>query len=245
TRPSPRLQFGRSVVGDRSGGSVFIQVMQGRATNPDGIHAELDRWKAELQPGADGWLGSTSGVTDDGRFIAGVRFATAGGAPSLGGPAAPLYLEVLGVAPGERPRRNSDRPEQDAWWSQASKHLAEVAFHDSTRVHTYREGGSDQAGFVQVIQGYRPDMGRRAALGRAQEQTMAEQAPHILGMTVAEHADRPGDFTQTVYFTSQQEARWFGREQPVEFDPSFAAFSSRMTEVRYFDLRDPRLDSPS
>jgi hypothetical protein len=70
-------------------------------------------------------------------------------------------------------------------------------------VHTYREGGSDQAGFVQVIQGHSPDMERLAALGRAREQTMAEQAPHILGMTVAEHADRPGDFTQTVYFTSQ------------------------------------------
>ena len=95
-----------------------------------------------------------------------------------------------------------------------------------------------------MIQGYSPDMERLAALGRAREQTMAEQTPHILGMTVAEHADRRGDFTQTVYFTSQQEARWFGREQPVEFDPSFAEFSSLMTEVRYFDLRDPRLDSP-
>ena len=200
---------------------MFIQVIQGQVTNPDALRAELDRWKAELQPGADGWLGSTSGVTDDGRFIAVVRFASE-----------------------ELARRNSDRPEQDAWWSQASKHLAEVAFHDSTRVHTYREGGSDQAGFVQVIQGHSPDMERLAALGRAREQTMAEQAPHILGMTVAEHADRRGDFTQTVYFTSQQEARWFGREQPVEFDPSFAEFSSLMTEVRYFDLRDPRLDSP-
>ena len=56
---------------------MFIQVMQGRATNPDGIHAELDRWRAELQPGADGWLGSTSGVTDDGRFIAVVQIGRA------------------------------------------------------------------------------------------------------------------------------------------------------------------------
>jgi len=96
-----------------------------------------------------------------------------------------------------------------------------------------------------VIQGYSPDMERLAALGRAREQTMAEQAPHILGMTVAEHADRRGDFTQTVYFTSQEHARRFEREQPVEFDPSFAEFSSLMTEVRYFDLRNPRLDSPS
>ena len=39
-------------------------------------------------------------------------------------------------------------------------------------------------------------------------------------------------------------ARRFEREQPVEFDPSFAEFSSLMTDVRYFDLRNPRLDSP-
>jgi hypothetical protein len=200
---------------------VFIQVIQGRATNADGIRAELDRWKAEVQPGADGWLGSTSGVTEDGRFIAVARFASE-----------------------ELARRNSDRPEQDAWWNQAAKHLAEVAFHDSTRVHAYKDGGSDQAGFVQVIQGHSDDMERLAELGRAMEQQMAEQAPHILGMTVAEHADRPGDFTQTVYFTSQAEARRFEREQPAESDPSLAELSSLMTEVRYFDLRNPRLDSP-
>jgi hypothetical protein len=125
---------------------VFIQVIQGHVTNPGALRAELDRWKAELRPGADGWLGSTSGVTDDSRFIAVVRFASE-----------------------ELARRNSDRPEQDAWWSQASKHLAAVAFHDSRRVHTYRDGGSDQAGFVQVIQGYSPDMERLAALGRARD----------------------------------------------------------------------------
>ncbi len=198
---------------------MFIQVIQGRVTSPDGIRAELDRWKAELQPGAEGWLGSTSGITDDGRFIAVVRFASE-----------------------ELARRNSDRPEQDAWWKQASKHLAEVEFHDSGRVHTYREGGSDQAGFVQVIQGHTEDMERLAALGRAQEQAMAEQAPHVLGMTVAEHADRPGDFTQTVYFTSEQEARRAEREHPAESNPEIF---SLLSDLRYFDLREPRLESPT
>jgi hypothetical protein len=147
---------------------MFIQVIQGRATNPDGVRGELDRWKAELAPDAEGWVGSTGGVTDDGR-IAVVRFQSE-----------------------ELARRNSDRPEQDAWWNETSKHLAEVVFHDSARVHTYKDGGSDQAGFVQVIQGHTGDMERLAELGRAQEQTLAEQAPHILGMTVAEHADQPG-----------------------------------------------------
>jgi hypothetical protein len=200
---------------------VFIQVIQGRVTDPDGIRGELDRWKVELQPGAEGWLGSTSGITDDGRFIAVVRFASE-----------------------ELARRNSDRPEQGAWWTEVSRHLAEVAFHDSTRVHTYKEGGSDQAGFVQVIQGHTDDMGRLAALGRAQEEGLAERAPHILGMTVAEHADRPGDFTQTVYFTSEEDARRAERERPADSDPGMAEAFGLMSDLRYFDLREPRLDGP-
>lgn len=181
----------------------------------------MDRWKAELQPGAEGWLGSTSGVTDDARFIAVVRFELA-----------------------ELARRNSERPDQGAWWNEASQHLAEVAFHDSSRVHTYRGGGSDEAGFVQVIQGHTEEMERLAALGRAQEEVLAQQAPHILGMTVAEHADRPGDFTQTVYFTSEQDARRFERERPAESDPAMAEIFRLMTDVRYFDLHEPWLDSP-
>jgi hypothetical protein len=198
---------------------MFIQVIQGRVTNPEGVRGELDRWKVELAPDAEGWLGSTGGVTDDGRFIAVVRFQSE-----------------------ELARRNSDRPEQGAWWSELSKHLAEVVFHDSARVHTYKEGGSDQAGFVQVIQGHTEDMERLAELGRAQEQTLAEQAPHILGMTVAEHADRPGDFTQTVYFTSEEEARRFERERPAESEPEILGL---MRDLRYFDLREPWLGSPS
>jgi hypothetical protein len=200
---------------------MFIQVIQGRAINPDGIRAAADRWKAELQPGAEGWLGSTSGVTDDGRFIAVVRFQSE-----------------------ELARRNSDRPEQGAWWSEMAGHLAEVAFHDSARVHAYKEGGSDAAGFVQVIQGHTEDMERLAALGRAQEAVMAEQAPHVLGMTVAEHADRAGDFTQTVYFTSEEEARRRERERPAGSDPGMAEVFSLMSDLRYFDLREPRLESP-
>ena len=111
-------------------------------------------------------------------------------------------------------------------------------------MHAYKEGGSDAAGFVQVIQGHTGDMERLAALGRAQEAVMAEQAPHVLGMTVAEHADRAGDFTQTIYFTSEPDARRYEREHPAESDPDFAEAFSLLSDLRYFDLRDPWLDSP-
>ncbi|HEX6677960.1 MAG TPA: hypothetical protein VF486_23460 [Actinomycetes bacterium] len=200
---------------------MFIQVIQGRVVDPDGIKRASERWLDELQPGADGWLGSTAGITDDGRFISVVRFDSE-----------------------ELARRNSDRPEQGAWWSEASRHLADPAFHDSARVHLYRGGGTDDAGFVQIIQGHTEDMERLATLGRAQEQVLAVQAPHVLGMTVAEHADRPGDFTQTVYFTSEQEARAFEQEHPAQSDPALAEIFSLQSELRYHDLRNPWLQSP-
>lgn len=199
---------------------MFIQVIQGRTTNPDGLAEELDRWRTELQPDAEGWLGSTSGTTDDGRFIAVVRFDSV-----------------------EAARRNSDRPEQDAWWSRTSRNLADVVFHNGARVYTFKQGGSDDAGFVQVIQGHSDDMDRLAEIGRAEEGRMAEEAPHILGMTVVEHADRPGDFTQMVYFTSEEDARRFERENPPESDPRMVEMFSLMTDLRYFDLRNPRLES--
>jgi hypothetical protein len=202
---------------------MFIQVIQGRATNPPGIRRDLGRWQRQLAADADGWLGSTTGITEDGWSITVVRFASEAQA-----------------------RRNTDRPEQREWWRDASQHLARAVSHDAPKVHTYRDGGSDQAGFVQVIQGHTEDIERMVNLGCDQEEVLARDAPHILGMTVAEHADRPGDFTQTVYYTSEQDARRFEQEPAAEADePVLERLRSLMTNSRTFDLRDPQLLSPS
>jgi hypothetical protein len=202
---------------------MFIRVIRGRATNPPGIGRDLGRWQRQLAAGADGWLGSTTGITEDGWSIAVVHFASEAEA-----------------------RRSSDRPEQREWWRDASQHLARVAVHDASKVHTYGEGGADEAGFVQVIQGYSDDLERMAGLGRDQEEVLARRAPQILGMTVAEHADWPGDFTQIVYFTSEQDARRFEREPPAEADePVVERLRSLMANSRCFDLRDPRMLGPS
>jgi hypothetical protein len=202
---------------------MFIRVIQGRATNPPGIRRDLGRWQRLLAADADGWLGSTTGITEDGWSITVVRFASEAQA-----------------------RRNSDRPEQREWWRDASQHLARVAVHDAPKVHTYRDGGADQAGFVQVIQGHSDDLERMASLGRDQEEVLARSAPHIVGVTVAEHADRPGDFTQILYFTSEQDARRFEQERSAEDDePVLEQLRSLMTDLRCFDLRDPQLLSPS
>jgi hypothetical protein len=205
---------------------MFIRVIQGRATNPPGIRRDLGRWQRLLAADADGWLGTTAGITGDGWSITVVRFASEAQA-----------------------RRNSDRPEQREWWRDASQHLARIAVHDAPKVHTYRDGGADEAGFVQVIQGHSDDIERMVSLARSQEEVLAREAPHILAMTVAEHADRPGDVTQILYFTSEQDARCFEQDPPTEAgEPALQELQelrSLMTNSRCFDLRDPQMLSPS
>ncbi len=201
---------------------MFIQVIQGRAIDPAGIHKELDRWLRQLAVDADGWLGSTAGTTEDGWTVVVVHFASEAQA-----------------------RRNSNRPEQRVWWRQASQHLGEVALHDAPTVHLYRDGRSDLAGFVQVIQGHSDDLERMASLGGDQEVVLAREAPHVLGVTVAEHADRPGDFTQVVYFTSEQDAQNFEQDPPTEGDEVAQEERRRLlTNLRSFDLRHPQLLEP-
>jgi hypothetical protein len=194
---------------------MFIQIIQGRATNPPGIHRDLGRWQRQLAADADGWLGSTTGITEDGWSITVVHFASEAHA-----------------------RRNRDRPEQREWWRDASQHLARVSSHDATKIYLHWDGGTERAGFVRVVQGHTDDVERMASLAR--------QAPHLLGMTVAEHADRPGDFTQLVYFTSEQDARRSAPERPAAADePVLERSPSLMTNARCFDLRDPHMLSPS
>jgi hypothetical protein len=202
---------------------MFIQIIQGRATNPPGIRRDLGRWQRLLAADADGWLGSTAGITEDGWSITVVHFASAAHA-----------------------RRNSKRPEQREWWRDASQHLARVAVHEAPTVHIYRDGGAEEAGFVQVIQGHSDHLERMASLARDQDEVLAREAPHILGVTVAEHADRPGDFTQILYFTSEQDARSYDQDPAIEEEgPAQEERRRLMTNLRCFDLRDPQMLSPS
>ena len=93
------------------------------------LRQQLDRWNEELRPGAAGFLGTTGGVSDDGRGVFLARFDSAAAAQA-----------------------NSDRPEQGQWWADtASCFDGEVTFTDSEDVETYLAGGSDDAGFVQVM----------------------------------------------------------------------------------------------
>ena len=202
---------------------MFVQVIQGQASNPGALKDALDRWFRELSPDAGGWLGSTAGVTDDGRFIALARFESEAAA-----------------------RRNSDRPEQDAWWTETSKLLTgEATFQDSSHVVVDVTGEPDQAGFVQVMQGRSSDPDRaRELMGQDDAGEWAAFRPDIIGSVAVDHDD--GAYTMAMYFTSEQEAREGERKEPP---PELKAQMEEMNalsvgEPEFLDLRQPWLYSP-
>jgi hypothetical protein len=200
---------------------MFIQVITARVDDADGLERQLERWEQEIRPGAQGFLGSTSGVTDDGRLIVLARFESE-----------------------ESARRNSDRPEQGAWWAETEKMLDQVGFEDSVEVITTGGGGSDDAGFVQVMRGHVVDAAALEGLmARSDEfeEAMAKHRPDVLGDVNAIHAD--GTFTDAVYFTSEAEARANeGQEPPAEVREMFEAWGAAVAVDEYLDLRRPRMN---
>jgi hypothetical protein len=201
---------------------VFVQVIQGQVADAQQAKAALDRWARELAPGATGWLGSTAGVTEDGRFIALARFESE-----------------------EAARRNSDRPEQDQWWAETARLFSgEPTFTDSSDVTVDVTGDPDRAGFVQVIQGRGSDPDRARELMSQDSSAWAAFRPEILATVAVGHEG--GAYTMAAYFTSEAEAREGERKQPppelqAQMD-ELAALS--VGEPEFFDLKQPWLYSP-
>jgi hypothetical protein len=200
---------------------MFVQVIQGQVSDAEQVRAALDRWVREVAPGASGWLGSTAGVTDDGRFIALARFESE-----------------------EAARRNSDRPEQDQWWSETSKLFSgEASFRDSTDVVVDVNGEPDNAGFVQVMQGRSSDPARARELMGEDSSEWSAFRPDIIGSVAVEHDG--GAYTMALYFTSEEAAREGERkEPPPELKAQMAAMDALSVGVpEFFDLKQPWLYS--
>lgn len=201
---------------------MFVQVIQGQVSDAELVRAAFDRWLAELAPGAAGWLGSTEGVTDDGRFVAVVRFESK-----------------------EAARQNSQRVQQDQWWTDTAKLFdGEPTFRDSTEVVIDVVGDLDQAGFVQVLQGRGTDPGRARELIGDNASQWAAFRPDILGRVGVTH--ETGDYTMVVYFTSEKDAREGERKEPP---PQQKAQLDEMDALSdgvpdFFDLRQPWLRGP-
>jgi hypothetical protein len=120
----------------------------------------------------------------------------------------------------------------------------EVVFHDCTDVETFLRGGSDDAGFVQVIEGRVLDLERMRQLN-AQFTKLTEAGrgrSDVIGGLVALHdGDR---FVQSVYFPSEAEAR---AGEAAEMSPEMVALweqqSDLLQDLTYIDLKEPWLYS--
>lgn len=203
--------------GRRLNGGVFVQVIRCAISDASAINAALERWDAELRAGARGFLGYTAGVTTNGELVIVARF------------------ESEDVA-----RRNSDRPEQSAWWAELEQALAGPAvFAGSSTVDLSMGGGSDDAGFVQVFWGRGNRVAARTALLQA-EPILRRERPDILGgFTLWFDDDR---FIDVAYFRSEREAReGEARELSDEGRAVFEEFGRVLAAEDYADIPDPRL----
>ncbi len=197
---------------------MFIQIIEGRCTRPDELRAVLDRWTDELAPEAVGWLGGTYGFTDDGHFVGVVRFADRDAA-----------------------MRNSQRPEQGRWAEEMMARFdGPVEFHDCDDVTLLFDGGSDDAGFVQVIRGKVEDPTRLRALMASAPTELKRMRPEIIGATLAIEPD--GTFTETVAFNDEASARAGEEIEPPEDVRTELDYA--MQGARFYDLHHPWFASP-
>jgi hypothetical protein len=197
---------------------MFVQIVQGTVTDADALQRSVARWRKEIKPGARGYLGSTGGVTPDGRGITMVRFESEADAQA-----------------------NSNRAEQGAWWNEASKAFGDdVTFHNCAEVESLLGGGNDAAGFVQVLQGRTNDQAQMRRTGIAVQDELHALRPDILGVVVAFHGD--GGFTQAIYFSSQEAART--GEKAMQDNPELSDRLRATIEgdLTFFDLNEPDFD---
>ena len=195
---------------------MFIQVIQGKTSRPEELRSLAESWETEGGAGAVGWLGGTYGVTDDGDFLGVIRFASR-----------------------DEAMQNSARPETGEFAEKMGAVMdGDVQFHDCDDVTTWLDGGSDKAGFVQVIRGRADDPAPLKAL-MSNTDDLKEMRPEIIGGTLAIAGD--GTFFETVYFTDEESARKGEQlEPPAEIRDELG---SMMAGASFYDLRQPWFQS--
>ncbi|MCZ3387416.1 MAG: hypothetical protein LH630_10750 [Actinomycetia bacterium] len=196
---------------------MFLQVMQGKVRNRDLLDRQMDVWRTDFRQDAKGFLGATSGFTDDGEFVTLARFESVDAAQT-----------------------NSQKPEQNAWWETfASAFDGELAFTDCTEVDTMMSGGSNDAGFVQIMRGRAVDPAKLRASAQAMEAELSSDRPDIIGGVVGWHGDR--EFVQAIYFISEDAAR--AGEKTMQDDSSAAEWEAMIDgPMAFADLHDLRFD---
>jgi hypothetical protein len=196
---------------------MFVQIIEGRTTDGKALMERGESWQQELRPGAKGYLGVTAGVTADGRAVTIARFESEDAA-----------------------RANSERPEQDAWWTETAKLYDGVpTFTESSDVTLWMGGGSNDAGFVQVMKTTGADRAKLEEMDKAFEPYTSARPDLLGGLRIWTGKDSCID---VAYFTSEAEAREGEKaEMPPEVQELMASMQEGMGQVEYFDLTEPQV----
>lgn len=200
---------------------MFVQLMFGEPADADVLRRRWEAWRLELAPGAPGWLGLTAGLSTQGPFCNVVRFESE-----------------------EDARANADRPEQGDWWAETERAFAgPVTFVDSADVHLVDGGGSDAAGFVQIMRARCSDRERLEALEDEVGDLWREWRPDFIGGVRVWTPDSA--VTAVDYFTSEEEARaGEASEPPADLVARFEEWQSLLSDTSWYDLPAPWLLSP-
>ena len=193
---------------------MHVRFIRADVADVDGLRAHLERGEGQMTAGAVGFLGGTAGITAQGDFVALARFDSA----------------AAGAA-------NRERIEAGEWWRELLTYLdGEPEVKDTERVSVLM-AGSDDAGFVQIMEG----TGDPDALAALDEQFVAiapEYRPDIMGGYRAYFAD--GTWADVTYFTSEAEARaGEAREMPPAVAKLFEEFGRVAGITAYHDLNEP------
>ena len=196
---------------------MFVQIIEGKTSTPDALMAAGEAWQEEVRPGSIGYLGVTAGTTADGKAFTLVRFEDEAAA-----------------------RANSERPEQGAWFEKhlASAYDGQPTFTESSDVIEFMGGGSNGAGFVQVMKSTGVDRAEIERLDGVFEE-FAGDRPDILGGLRAWTG--PDSCIDVMYFTTEAEARKGEQaEVPEGLQQAMADFEG-LGQTEYLDLVDPQL----
>ena len=174
--------FGVTKIGRREGGGNGVRTARsGQDIGQGRLRRQLDAWMSTLRPDAQGYLGTTGGVTDDGEVFMAARFESE-----------------------EAARANSDRPAQGAWWTETERCFdGPVSFVDSADVDVQVEPSND-AGFVQVIQSKTRNRRRIEEINAEVGPAMTDSRPEIIGAVSVWSGDEVCDIA---YFTTEEAAR--------------------------------------
>jgi hypothetical protein len=195
---------------------MFVQIVEGRTSNAKALMEQGERWQQDVRPRATGFLGVTAGVSADGRTIAVVRFEDEAAA-----------------------RATEQLPEQSAWAEAMQKlYDGQPTFTESSDTTVLMGGGSNDAGFVQVMKSTGVDRAQVEKMDEVFEGYANLRADIIGGLRVW---TGPGACVDVAYFTSEAEARKGEQaEMPDELRSQMEGFDG-LGETEYLDLAELHL----